>query len=173
MSLSPLDISKHEFSRALRGYDPAEVQAFLERLADDVSTLQSQLASLTEQNRAFAAKLGAYQDMEKNLRDTLVATQESQKVAREQIETEKQQLLREAKLDAEQMKLDVQRQIGGLYEELRSLKLHRDAYVKRLRFLLRAQTELIDLIEQESPDIPDERTQTAARRDAQGSQPAD
>jgi len=166
MSLSPLDISKHEFSRALRGCDPAEVQAFLERVSDEVSALQTQLNTLSEQNRAYAAKLSAYQDMEKSLRDSLVATQESQKLVHEQLETEKQQILREAQLEAEQMKLDVQRQVSGLYEELRSLKLHRDAYVKRLRFLLRAQTELIDLIEQESPDLPDERTQNATDRDA-------
>jgi cell division initiation protein len=166
MSLSPLDITKHEFSRAWRGYDPAEVQAFLERVSDEVSALQSQITTLTEQNRAYAAKLGAYQDMERNLRDSLVATQESQKLAREQVETEKQQMLREARLDVEQMKLDAERQIAGLYEELRSLKLHRDAYVKRLRFLLKAQTELIDLIEEESPDLPDDRTQTATQRDA-------
>jgi uncharacterized protein YnzC (UPF0291/DUF896 family) len=75
-------------------------------------------------------------------------------------------MLREAQLDVEQMKFDAQRQVAGLYEELRSLKLHRDAYVKRLRFLLKAQTELIDLIEEESPDLPDDRTQTATRRDA-------
>jgi cell division initiation protein len=161
MSLSPLDISKHEFSRALRGYDPAEVQAFLERVSDELSALQAQINTLTEQNRALGAKLSAYQDMEKNLRDSLVATQESQKLVREQLETEKNQMLREARLDVEHMKLDVQRQISGLYEELRALKLHRDAYVKRLRFLLRAQTELIDLIEQESPDLPDDRTQRA------------
>jgi len=166
MSLSPLDITKHEFSRAWRGCDPAEVQAFLERVSDEVSALQSQLGTLSEQNRAYAAKLGAYQDMERNLRDTLVATQESGKLARAQLDTEKQQMLREAQLDVEQMKLDAQRQVAGLYEELRALKLHRDSYVKRLRFLLKAQTELIDLIEEESPDLPDDRTQTATRRDA-------
>jgi DivIVA domain-containing protein len=166
MSLSPLDISKHEFSRSLRGYDPAEVQAFLERVSDELSALQSQLNTLAEQNRAYAAKLGAYQDMERNLRDSLVATQESQKLAHAQLETEKQQMLREARLDVEQMKLDAERQITGIQEELRSLKLHRDAYVKRLRFLLKAQTELIDLIEEESPDLPDDRTQAATKRDA-------
>ena len=166
MSLSPLDITKHEFSRAFRGYDPAEVQAFLERVSDEVSALQSQMGTLSEQNRAYAAKLGAYQEMERNLRDTLVATQESGKLARAQLDTEKQQMLREAQLDVEQMKLDAQRQVAGLYEELRALKLHRDSYVKRLRFLLKAQTELIDLIEEESPDLPDDRTQTATRRDA-------
>jgi len=163
MNLSPLDISKHEFSRSMRGYDPNEVQAFLERLADEYSALQSQVNSLSEQNRALVAKLGAYQDMEKNLRDSLVATQESQKNTREQLEIEKQQVLREARMDAEQMKFDVQKQIVNLQEELNSLKLHRDGYVKRLRFLLRAQTELIDLIEQESPDLPDEPTEKSTR----------
>jgi cell division initiation protein len=161
MSLSPVDISRHEFSRSMRGYDPGEVQAFLERIADEIASLQSQISSLAEQNRAYAAKLGAYQDMEKNLRDTLVATQESQKLAHEQLETERQQIIREAQMDAGQMKLDAEREIMTLQEGLRGLKLHHDSYVKRLRFLLKAQTELLDLLEQESPELPDERNQTA------------
>jgi cell division initiation protein len=162
MSLSPVDISRHEFSRSMRGFDTGEVQAFLERIADEIASLQSQISSLAEQNRAYAAKLGAYQDMERNLRDTLVATQESQKVAREQLETERQQIIREAQMEASQMKLDAEREIMTLQESLRGLKLHHDSYVKRLRFLLKAQTELVDLLEQESPELPDERNQTAA-----------
>ena len=163
MSLSPLDISKHEFSRVLRGYDPAEVHAFLDRLADEIAALQSQSHSLSEQNRAYAAKLSAYQEMEQNLRDSLVATQESQKVSREQLDQERQQIIREARLDAEQLKFEAQRDIVSLHEELRALKLHRDAYVKRLRFLLRAHSELIDLIEQESPEISDDKPEAANR----------
>ncbi|MFZ5432394.1 MAG: DivIVA domain-containing protein [Calditrichota bacterium] len=159
MSLSPLDISRHEFSRALRGYDPAEVQAFLERLADEIAALQSQVNSLAEQNRVYAAKLSAYQEMEQNLRDSLVATQESQKMSKEQIEQERQQVLREARLDAEQLKFEAQRDIVAFREELRALKLHRDAFVKRLRFLLKSHNELIDLIEQESPEITHDRPQ--------------
>jgi len=157
MSLSPVDISRHEFSRSFRGYDPAEVQAFLERLADEIASLQQQISSMAEQNRIFVAKLNAYQDMEQNLRDSLVATQESQRNSKEQLEQEREQVLREARLDAEQLKFEAQRDIVSIREELRALKLHRDAYVKRLRFLLKSHAELIDLIEQESPEITDDR----------------
>jgi cell division initiation protein len=162
MSLSPLDISRHEFSRSMRGFDPNEVHAFLERLADEIADLQAQVNSLAEQNRAYASKLGAYQEMEKNLRDTLVASQDNAKVTREQVEVERQQILREAELDADQIKLQAQREIMSLHEDLRGLKLHHDSYVKRLRFLLKAQTELLDLLEQESPELPHERSEKPA-----------
>ena len=161
MSLSPVDISRHEFSRSMRGYDPGEVQAFLERVADEIADLQAQVNMLSEQSRTFAAKLAAYQDMERNLRDSLVSTQESAKVTRENLEQERQQTIREAQLDADQIKLQAEREVMVLKEDIRSLRLHHDAYVKRLRFLLKAQTELIDLLEQESPQLPDERDQKA------------
>ncbi len=163
MNLSPLDISKHEFSRSLRGYDPAEVHAFLDRVADEITMLQQQTATLLEQNRTSAARLATYQDMEQNLHESLLALQESQRQSRELTEQERQQILREARLDAEQMKLGTQREIMALEEELRALKVHHDAYVKRLRFLLRAQTELIDLLEQESPHLRDDKSETPTR----------
>jgi cell division initiation protein len=162
MSISPLDIAKHEFSKVMRGYDPAEVQAFLERLADEIEELQTQAATFSEQNRIYAAKLGAYQDMEKSLRDSLVAAQESQKSNRETLAHEREQILREARLDAEQLKLNTQRDIMTLQEDFRALKIHHDAYIKRLRFLMRAQSELIDLLEQQAPEMPDERNQKPA-----------
>ncbi|MBU0508333.1 DivIVA domain-containing protein [bacterium] len=163
MSLSPVDISSHEFSRSLRGYDPAEVRAFLERLADEIADLQSQVNSLAEQSRIYSAKLSAYQEMEQSLRDSLVATQENQRSAHEMADRERQQILREAHADAEHIKLAAERESLALREELRALKLHRDAFVKRLRFLLKSQSELIDLIEQESPEVPDARSKDADR----------
>lgn len=163
MSFSPLDVSKHEFARAFRGYDPAEVHAFLDRIADEIGALQSQVGSLAEQNRIYGAKLKAYQEMEQNLRDSLMAAQESAKVNREAAEQERAQTVREARLEAEQLRFDVERDLVRLREEIRALKLHRDSYVKRLRFLLRAQTELIDLLEEENPEPPHDHTEAADR----------
>ena len=36
MKISPVSIKRQEFSKKMRGYDPEEVQAFLEKLADDI-----------------------------------------------------------------------------------------------------------------------------------------
>ena len=163
MSLTPLDVSKHEFERSFRGYDPNDVQAFLERVADEFATLQTQVGSLAEQNRMLAAKLSAYQDMEQGLRDSIVATEKSLKATRDHVEMEREQILKEARLDADQMKLATQNEITHMQEELRALKIHHDAYVKRLRFLLKAQTELLDLLEEQSPEPPHDKPQDAAR----------
>jgi len=35
VKLTPLDIKKQEFKRSLRGYDPVEVDAFLDMVADE------------------------------------------------------------------------------------------------------------------------------------------
>jgi cell division initiation protein len=158
MSLSPLDISKHEFSRTMRGYDQAEVRAFLERVAEELAELQRGNAALIEQRQSNEASLKAYSDLEQNLRDALVASQENSKNAREQIERERQNTLREASLKAEEMKFKAEKDVMAIHEELRALKLHRDAYVKRLRFLLKSQNELVELIEKESPELPDDQS---------------
>jgi cell division initiation protein len=154
MNLSPLDIAKHEFSKAMRGYDPAEVRAFLERLADDVSALQTQIASLVEQTRTYEAKINTYQNLEQSLRDSVVASQENIKSTRELVEAERQNMLREAKVSAEEMRISAEREILGLQEEVRSLRMHRDAYIKRFKFLLRSQGEILSLIESDDPEEP-------------------
>jgi cell division initiation protein len=152
LSLSAQDLLHHEFSKAMRGYDVAEVRAFLERIADEITILQQQAASISEQNRALAAKLTAYQEMEHGLRDSLVATQENQRITHEQLLIEREQILREARLEGERTKFDIEREIAKLREELNQIKIHRDTFVKRLRFLLKAQSELIELIEENNSD---------------------
>ena len=42
MKLSPENIKKQEFKNSFRGFDKEEVQAFLEKLADDVDELQKE-----------------------------------------------------------------------------------------------------------------------------------
>lgn len=151
MSLSPLDVAKHEFTRVMRGYDPAEVRAFLERIGDELSDLQAQQSSLVEQLRNAEAKLETYLNLEKNMRDSLLSAQEVAKSSREQSEAEREQTLKEARLAGEEIKLAAERDVLAVKEELRSLVLHRDAYIKRLRFLLRSHSELLDLLEEETP----------------------
>ena len=158
MSLSPLDISKHEFSKTMRGYDPAEVRAFLERVSEELSELQKESATLTEQAHINNAQIKVFRELEQGMRDALVTSQDSLKISQEQSEKERQNILREAELEAEEIKITAEKDVQNLRNELRELQLHRDAFVKRLRFLLKSQNELLELIEQESPDLPDDES---------------
>ena len=53
MSLSPVDIARHEFSKSLRGYDVGEVRGFLEGVASELAELQ---VKLTQAEEAAAAR---------------------------------------------------------------------------------------------------------------------
>ncbi len=153
MPLSPLDVSRHEFSKVMRGYDPAEVHAFLERLADELFQLQSQNLKLAEDVKNCDSKLDAYRALEQSLRDSLVASQEGQRSLREQMETEREQILREARLTGDEIRLEAERDVLRTRQELRELVLHKEAYIKRLRFLLRNHAELLDLLEEANPEL--------------------
>ncbi|MFH1009682.1 MAG: DivIVA domain-containing protein [bacterium] len=151
MRLSPLDISKQEFARALRGYHPAEVRAFLEKVADEFAELESGRATLLQQKLKLEAQLETYKQMEQTLRESLLMTQKSLEEARANADHERELILREAGLEAEQIKREADRHVTDARMELERLAAQRDTYLKRLRYLLHSQQELIDMLENETP----------------------
>jgi len=134
------------------------VRAFLERVSDELHELQAKIVELSDRNSANEAKLDTFRELEKGLRESMMMAQDSMNSARNQAEQEREQILREARLQAEQAKLTVEREIVAIREDLRGLRLHRDSYVKRFRFLLKSQVELLDLLENETPETPDGRS---------------
>jgi cell division initiation protein len=149
MALSPRDIAIRVFTKVKRGYEPEEVRAFLERVSDEVFALQKKSDELTKLNTANEAKLTA---LEKDPRS----------IATGQAEQEREQILRHAQVEASQVKEAIEREAQALRDELHGLKLQRDGYVKRFRLLLKSQVELLDLLENETPETGDARTESAA-----------
>ncbi len=164
MRLSPLDISKQEFGRTLRGYDPAEVRAFLEKVADELADLEAQASRLSQQNLKVETQLEGYKQIEASLRESLVTAKKSLEEARESTKREQELMLREAQLEAERMVQEARQQVHTVREELGRLTIQRDAYLKRLRFLLSSQQELIEILEKETP-ISDTRHERTTEQD--------
>ena len=142
MSLKPLEIANHEFARSMRGYDSEEVRAFLGHISDEVYALKKQIAELKKSGTSPESK-------------SATPTPEDVNAARQQVEQEREEVLREAQAEAEELKLAAQREVEAMHEELLGLKLQRDGYVKRFRFLIKSQVELLDLLESESPEKED------------------
>jgi cell division initiation protein len=76
MRITPHDIRQQQFSvRMFRGFDPQEVDAFLEDVADDYETLLKETQLLKEQLAALEERQRGVLDLERTLQDTLVTTQ--------------------------------------------------------------------------------------------------
>ncbi|MBK7380202.1 MAG: DivIVA domain-containing protein [Ignavibacteriales bacterium] len=77
MKFSPLSIKQQEFSKSMRGYETEEVQAFLEKLADEFDNLYKENEKLKRELDELNIKVAEYKRIEKNLQDTLLKAQDS------------------------------------------------------------------------------------------------
>ena len=103
MRLSPLEIRKQEFKKAMRGYDPVEVDTFMEKLADDYENLLQENSTLSKKIITVEAELKHFKEVEKTLKETLYNVQETSQLSKQNSEKEANLLLKEAQLSATQM----------------------------------------------------------------------
>jgi cell division initiation protein len=76
MRISPHDIRQQQFTiRMFRGFEPHEVDAFLEDVAEDYETLLKEAQLLREQLAAQEERQRGVMELERTLQDTLLTTQ--------------------------------------------------------------------------------------------------
>ena len=111
--LTPLDVRRYDFGRALRGYNPARVDEFRDQVAEELERLTKINLDLDGRARSFHEQLRAFRERDKALNDALIAAQQLRDDVRGQAEREAQLIIREAQGEAERIieaaKADVRR----------------------------------------------------------------
>jgi len=102
MKLTPLDIRRNEFSRAMRGFNREEVESFLTMVADEVEGLIGEHRELARRVGELQKEIDEYRNLERTLMDTLVSAQKAADEMRESSQRESEVILREAHVRAEQ-----------------------------------------------------------------------
>ena len=101
MKITPLDIRKQEFRKALRGFDKEEVMAFLEIVADEFERLNQENATLQEGASALESAIEEYRKMEKTLQETLLTAQATSEETRQNAKKEAELIVKEAQGEAQ------------------------------------------------------------------------
>lgn len=147
MKLTPLDIKKQEFKKSLRGYDPLEVDAFLEMVADELEDLIRERNGLADEVLKLKTQLRDYQSVEQTLKETLMNAQKNINESRENSERQAEMIIREAELKAEKMLEETKLKLADMKNELLILKAQKDSFARRLRHLLESQLDLISVLQ--------------------------
>ncbi|TKJ40466.1 hypothetical protein CEE37_09135 [candidate division LCP-89 bacterium B3_LCP] len=147
MKLTPLEIRKQEFNKTMRGYNIEEVRAFLETVADQCDGLQKEVNKFSEKVVKLETRLTDFQMMEKTLQETLMKAEESSRRARTDSRREAEITIREAEVKAQQILSEAHRDLDRLKTEILMLRTRRDSFIKKLKYLLQSQTELIEILE--------------------------
>lgn len=103
MSLTPLDIHHKEFAHALRGYDVAEVDAFLEEVKIELEKAQRMAAELAKRTEVAEQKLAKYVTMEGSINNAFISAQQSADSIKSTAQSESQSLLEAARSEGERV----------------------------------------------------------------------
>ena len=144
--LTPLDVRKQEFRRSVRGYEPAGVDEFRERVADELDRVLRERAQLDERLRNFHEQLRAFREREKAMNEALVSAQQLRVETKESAQKQADIVIREAEQRAEEILRGARRAEQELSERTRAVERQFNAYVAGFRALLERQLAELDAI---------------------------
>lgn len=153
MKLTPIEIRKQEFKKAMRGYDTVEIDTFLELVANEYENLIKENETLNKQIISIEAELKHFKEAEKTLKQTLYKVQETSQLSKENSEREAILIKKEADLHAAQITEKARMEVHKMKEEVIAMKQQKDSFIARLRHLLSSQMELIEVLSVDDEDV--------------------
>jgi cell division initiation protein len=139
------------------GFDPDEVNSFLEMVAAEFETMLKQSDELATSVKQLEHKLETFVKIEKTLNDTLLTAQKATDDAHINAQKEAELILRDAQVRADKYEDDSRRRVHQLESELVSLRNQRDSFLARFQSMLKTQLGLLAIISGDLKD-PSETT---------------
>jgi len=149
--LTPLDLRKQEFRKVMRGFDPAEVEDFRVRAADELEKVVRERMALEEQLKRTEEQLASFKEREQAMNAALVSAQQLRAETREQAEREAQMIVREAEAEGERRVDRARREIERLEATAQNLGRQHHAYLAALRSLVERQKAELDAMADAQP----------------------
>ena len=142
--ITPLEIETKRFSRKnINGYNPDEVDDFLDELTKDYELLYKNFNESGDKVENLKRELEKYKNIEKTLQETLILAQDTAKSVRENAEIEAKQIIKEADLEAKESLAEIEAQIREKRKELEDLRNQFNVYSAKQESLLLAQLEML------------------------------
>jgi len=147
IDLTPLDVRKKrgDFGKGLRGYDPLEVDGFLELVAERMEELVIENLAFREQVEQLGERVAVQEGREQAVQAALVTAQELRQDVKEQARREAELLEREAQGRIEGMVLDSEKLLREHHKALQELERQRERFLKSFRTLLERQLDTVEV----------------------------
>ncbi len=147
MKITPLDIKKQEFKRVMRGYDPVEVDTFMDMMANEFEDLLKQQKDVRDKVVELETQLKDYRQIEKSLQQTLMQAQETTGRMYDSARKEAGLILKEAEMKATGIIEKANGDLVRLERELKQLVARKESLLGRLRVLLSSELDLLKTLE--------------------------
>ena len=146
-----------KFNRVLRGYDPVEVNNFLDSVIKQVEkiideskekeTKINELSYLLEENNMLKEKLKQYENMESTLNRAMMMAQKTSDQMRMAAHHESEILVEDAKKNANRIINEALMRAEKTEFEANMLKRNINVFKRRIKEIIEAQLEVVSEIE--------------------------
>lgn len=153
IDLTPLDVrnKRGDFAKALRGYDPNEVDTFLELVGERLEVLVKENLQLKERAERLAEQVTAQEGREKAVQEALVTAQALREDVKQQAEREAGLVQREAQAAIDRAVAEAERMIEERKLSLAEIERARIKFLKAFRSLLERELDAIEVEEARAP----------------------
>lgn len=169
MKLTALEIKQQEFEKKLRGYDPAEVKAYLNLVASEWEHMVARVREMEEKLEKMDEKLKHYERVEQALHETLQtakdsaeqklvgAKKESQNII-EKAEIEADGIIRDASQQRQHIRQSILRLLDRREEIIGGMKSYLDMAGESLQHFSKDETSLFSLPKEDAGSVEKEST---------------
>jgi len=148
--LKALDVINQTFKRALRGYDPVEVDEFLDRVADSLQVYAERCVELERELERLKEQIREYKGMRDSLQEALLMAQKSADERVKAAEKQAEAIVAEARAQAERLLKEAEDHSSVIKEEMSRLQRSKQDFLAEFRALLARYQNLIDYEGEES-----------------------
>jgi cell division initiation protein len=158
MPIRPIDVRRKEFKSAFRGYDPNQVDDFLDAVADEFEREHTENQRMREEVSSLRDRLQQFEDLEGSIRAALVhaeqASKDLRRAAVQEAEGIKQSAqreadftIREAQSRSHQMLADSSARIERVQDSYDALQEAKRCFANDFRHLLKTYTDMMENME--------------------------
>lgn len=143
-----------KFSRTMRGYDPEEVNNFLDKVINQVETMVNEmnekdnkikeLQSFEIENKALKEKLLQYEKLEGTLNKAIIMAEKTSEQIKVNAHNEAETILEDAKRNANRIVNEALLRAEKTENEANLLRRNTTIFKKRVKEIVDAQSEMVD-----------------------------
>ena len=149
MKLTPMDINNKEFKRGLRGYNPEEVDEFLDEVVENYEELYKDNSKLREKVTSLTEQIEHYSKIETTIQNTLVLAQNAADQAKSSAEKEAELVVKNANETAQRIVDKAHADVIQINDEYDRVKQEFIKFRAKFRNFINTQLETFDDLEKD------------------------
>ncbi|OAO11233.1 DivIVA domain-containing protein [Staphylococcus cohnii] len=143
MAFTPSEIKNKSFIRVKTGFEPTEVESYLEQLSNEIERLKEDKAQLEKVVEDKETNIQSYKDVHQSVSDALVQAKQAGEETKAAANKDAEATIAKAKSEADRIVNDAVEKARRLSFQTEDMKRQSKIFRSRFRMLVEAQLDLL------------------------------